>query len=236
MLGPMDFFDLRDEGVRYLFRSAPLVWDLVANIEQIVEDLVGGRRIINGDIHPRAELSDGPLIVEDGVRVEPGVYIQGPAYLGRSVVVRHGAYVRGHCAFLQGSVLGHASEAKNALFLPHAKAPHFAYVGDSVLGHRVNLGAGTKLSNMPIASGAIENDHRRTIAIAVDGRSYDTGLTKLGAILGDEVQTGCNAVLNPGCVLGPRSLVYPNATVPKGYHRADTIIKLRQVLQEESRR
>ncbi len=130
---------------------------------------------------------------------------------------------------LTGSVLGHASEAKNSLFLPQAHAPHFNYVGDSILGHRANLGAGTKLSNLTIIS---EKDRmtgeRPTIQIQVEDLIYDTGLAKLGSILGDDAQTGCNSVLNPGCLVGPRTLVYANLSLRKGYYGADQMIKLRQ--------
>jgi bifunctional N-acetylglucosamine-1-phosphate-uridyltransferase/glucosamine-1-phosphate-acetyltransferase GlmU-like protein len=143
--------------------------------------------------------------------------------------VRHGAYVRENVILLADSILGHASEAKNALFLPGAAAPHFAYVGDSILGHRVNLGAGTKLSNLGILSAKDGATGKRpTIRLTVGDQEYDTGLSKFGAILGDDVQTGCNAVLNPGCIVGPRTLIYANMSLRKGYHPADAIIKLRQ--------
>jgi len=130
---------------------------------------------------------------------------------------------------LSGSVLGHASEAKNAIFLPGAHAPHFNYIGDSILGHRTNLGAGTKLSNLTLVS---ERDpltkKRPTIRLTVEGRVIDTGLEKLGAIIGDDVQTGCNSVMNPGCLIGPRTLVYANVSLRKGFYPADSIIKLHQ--------
>jgi bifunctional N-acetylglucosamine-1-phosphate-uridyltransferase/glucosamine-1-phosphate-acetyltransferase GlmU-like protein len=113
--------------------------------------------------------------------------------------------------------------------LPGAHAPHFNYVGDSILGHRANLGAGTKLSNLGILS---EKDavtgKRPSIHLTIDNQTYDTGLTKMGAILGDDAQTGCNAVLNPGTLIGPRTLVYANLSLRKGYHAADSIIKFRQ--------
>ncbi len=143
--------------------------------------------------------------------------------------MRHGAYVRENVILLDGAILGHASEAKHALFLPNAHAPHFAYVGDSILGQGVNLGAGTKLSNLGILSAKDPLTGKRpTIKLTIDDREYDTGLTKFGAILGDGVQTGCNAVLNPGCIVGPGTLVYANTSLRKGYHPAGSIIKLRQ--------
>jgi bifunctional N-acetylglucosamine-1-phosphate-uridyltransferase/glucosamine-1-phosphate-acetyltransferase GlmU-like protein len=137
--------------------------------------------------------------------------------------------VRENVVLLAGSLLGHASEAKNSLFLPGAHAPHFNYVGDSILGHDVNLGAGTKLSNLAINSRKDpETGRRPTIQLEIAGSQFDLGLSKLGAILGDGAQTGCNAVLNPGCLVGPRTLVYANVSLRKGYYPPDQIIKLRQ--------
>ena len=120
--------------------------------------------------------------------------------------------------------------------LPMTKAREFAYVGDSILGHHVNLGAGTKLSNLGVLSARDPATGRRpTIKLTIDGRDYDTGLTKFGAILGDGAQTGCNAVLNPGCIVGPGTLVYANASLRKGFHPAHSIIKLRQNLRAMER-
>lgn len=183
-----------------------------------------------------AWLSDAPIVIEAGAIIEHGAYIVGPAYIGAGAIVRHGAYVRENVILLEGSVLGHASEAKNALFLPGAHAPHFNYVGDSILGHRVNLGAGTILSNLAVLSEKDPQTGKRpTIRLTVDDREYDTGLTKFGAILGDDAQTGCNAVLNPGCVVGPRTLIYAGVSLRKGYHPPDTIVKLRQTVRPMSR-
>ena len=116
--------------------------------------------------------------------------------------------------------------------LPHSQAPHFAYIGDSILGHHVNLGAGTKLSNVPITKGYIRGvKSDENVGLTLDGCVYDTGTRKLGAILGDEVQTGCNSVLNPGTLIGPRTLVYPNAVLARGFYPGGSIIKLRQQLE-----
>ena len=135
------------------------------------------------------------------------------------------------------SILGHASEAKNSVFLENAHAPHFAYVGDSILGNNTNLGAGTKLSNLTLISEKDkESGIRPTIKLHIDGREYDTGLAKFGAILGDGTQTGCNSVLNPGCVIGKRSLVYANMSLRKGYYPAESVMKLRQTTKILKRR
>ena len=116
--------------------------------------------------------------------------------------------------------VGNATELKNTLLLDDAAAPHYNYCGDSVLGNRANLGAGTKLSNYKIADD-------KTVRLITDDGPIDTGLEKFGAILGDGASTGCNSVLNPGTVLGRNVLVYACAAL-RGYVPHDTIVKLRQ--------
>ncbi len=232
MVHPSDFFDLSDPQVALIFEGCDTVWQAVSQIKSHVARLAGSERVILGEVMPGAYLGEGPFVIDKGARVEPGAYVHGPAYIGAGAVVRHGAFVRENVILLPGSILGHASEAKNALFLPGAAAPHFNYVGDSILGHHVNLGAGTKLSNLGILSEKDEATGKRpSIHLNIDGKEYDTGLTKLGAILGDHTQTGCNAVLNPGCLIGPRTLIYANLSLRKGYHPADSIIKLKQTVR-----
>ena len=149
--------------------------------------------------------SNGPVHIVDGALIGPSVHIEGPSYIAGEV--RHGAYVRSHSWICRGAVVGHATEVKHSLLLPGAKAPHFNYVGDSILGRGVNLGAGCKLSNL-------RNDGRE---IRIHNLGIDTGLRKFGAILGEGVQIGCNAVCNPGTVLGQGCNVWPNVTVSGGH-------------------
>lgn len=237
MLSPDDFFDMRDNQVVALFAGCDYAWQVLVRLADYIERQTQGKQIIEGEVMAGAHISDRPVYIGPGARIEPGAYVLGPAYIGPGAVVRHGAFVRENVVLLPGAILGHASESKNSLFLPHAHAPHFNYIGDSVLGQHSNLGAGTKLSNLPVVS---ERDpvtgRRPTIKITIGDRAYDTGLAKLGAILGDNVQTGCNAVLNPGCLVGRNSLVYANLSLRKGYYPADTIIKLRQTSELEERR
>ncbi|MFN2134907.1 MAG: glucose-1-phosphate thymidylyltransferase [Candidatus Promineifilaceae bacterium] len=236
MLEASEFFDLSDPFVASFFVGTHYVWDAVPHIGRHVARLTEGAQVIEGTVMPGAYLSDRPLYISPDAIVEPGAYVLGPAYIGEGAIVRHGALVRENVIMLAGSVLGHASEAKNSLFLPRAHAPHFNYVGDSILGEAVNLGAGTKLSNLGIVSAKDEATGKRpTIVLAVGEERYDTGLAKLGAILGDGVQTGCNSVLNPGCMVGPRTLIYANVSLRKGYHPADSIIKLRQTIRRMER-
>ncbi|MBE2223490.1 MAG: glucose-1-phosphate thymidylyltransferase [Anaerolineae bacterium] len=236
MLAAVDFFDLRVPETAVFFENCAFVWEAIPRIAAHVARLVGDGQTILGEVMPGAYLSDRPIYVAEGARIEPGAYVQGPAYIGAGAVVRHGAFVRENVVLLDGAILGHASEAKNSLFLPKAAAPHFNYVGDSILGHAVNLGAGTKLSNLGIMSEKDELTGKRPfIKLMIEDELYDTGLAKMGAILGDGAQTGCNSVLNPGCVIGSNTLVYANVSLRKGYYAPNSIIKLRQTVNSVSR-
>ncbi len=237
MLKPEDFFDLSDldEPLAGLFAGVEQVWDVLAKLNPYLEQLLPQRAAILGEVDPGATLVSPELIyIGPGTRVEAGAYIVGPTYIGANCEVRHGAYIRGSVMAGDHCVLGHASEFKNALLLPGAHAAHFAYVGDAILGHWVNLGAGTKLANLEVFSDLhkAKTGRRPTIKIPIPGmpEPVDTGLTKMGAIFGDNAQCGCNTVTNPGCLIGHDTLIYPNLSLRKGYWTAGKIIKLSQEL------
>jgi len=159
--------------------------------------------------------SNGPVHIDESATIEPEVHIIGPAYIGPNAVIRHGAYIRENSWVCAGALVGHASETKHSILLPGSKAPHFNYVGDSVLGPEVNLGAGVKLSNL-------RNDGKE-VYTRINGERVATGLRKFGAILGEGCQLGCNAVTNPGVVLGSKCMVMPNTTVTGIHSQGSTI-------------
>ena len=152
-----------------------------------------------------------------GVLIESGALIKGPAVIGEYTEVRQGAYLRGYCLTGKRCVIGHTTEVKHSVFLNDAKAGHFAYLGDSILGNDANLGAGTKFANLRFLPGNVQ--------VRTDRGVLDTGLRKLGAILGDQVQTGCNSVTNPGTLIGPEGILMPNTTAGSGFHKPKTIIR-----------
>ncbi len=162
-------------------------------------------------------LSGEDIFIGEGSVIETGAFIQGPTYIGQKTEVRQGAYLRGGCLVGERCVVGHVTEMKNSVMLPGAKAGHFAYIGDSLLGKACNLGAGTKLANLKLV--------KTTISIKGPDKQYDTGLRKFGVIMGDGTESGCNTVTSPGTLLGPRCLVAPNATVKAGYYPRQTIIR-----------
>lgn len=153
----------------------------------------------------------------EGAVVESGAFLQGPTIIGRYTEVRQGAYVRGSCLVGDYCVVGHVTEIKNAVLLNGAKAGHFAYIGDSILGSHCNLGAGTKLANLKIV--------RSAVTVQVDKKVYETGLRKFGVIMGDRTETGCNSVTSPGTLLGPRSIVGANVTVKAGVYPPRSVVR-----------
>ena len=176
------------------------------------EELAGASVIMAGAVlvGPRIRLGRGVL-------VESGAFIKSPAVIGDHTEIRQGAYLRGYTLIGARCVVGHVTEVKHSIFLDDAKAGHFAYLGDSILGGNANLGAGTKLANLRFVRGEVQ--------IKTPEGTVNSGLRKLGALLGDQVQTGCNSVTNPGTLLGHNSLVLPNTTVGSGYHRPHSIIR-----------
>lgn len=177
------------------------------------EQLAGATVIMAGTV-----LLGRRIKLGKGVLVESGALIKSPAIIGDQTEVRQGAYLRGYCLTGRSCVLGHTTEVKHSIFLNNAKAGHFAYLGDSILGNNVNLGAGTKFANLRFLGGNI------TIRTKEEGL-LDTGRRKFGAILGDETQTGCNSVTSPGTLIGKNSFLMPNATARSGYHPPRTVIR-----------
>jgi NDP-sugar pyrophosphorylase family protein len=216
MLAPSDFFDLDDYEHRTLFHDDRItyVWDVLKLLGDYLDQII--RPEIEGHVMEGAYLLDDLIYIGPGSVVEPGVVIKGPTYIGANTQVRQGAYVRGNVLVGNNCVVGHATEIKNSIMLNAVHAAHFAYVGDSILGNHVNLGAGSRLANLKL--------DRTNVIIKIAERTYDTGLKKLGAIAGDRVETGCNTVSNPGTLLGPGCIAYA-LTLLRGSYPANSLIK-----------
>ncbi|GAB4226485.1 MAG: glucose-1-phosphate thymidylyltransferase [Chlamydiales bacterium] len=206
-----ELFDLDQISFSKLFLETVYPWEVLFHLKAFFETQTLGS--IQTEIPEGAILVDPENItIGKGTIIEPGSYIKGPCIIGQNCTVRQGAYIRGYCLTGDNCVIGHATEVKHSIFLNHAKAAHFAYLGDSILGSHVNLGAGVKCANLRL-------DESEIILKLLDGH-YSTGLRKLGAILGDYVQIGCNAVTNPGTVMGKRSHCFPciniGGIIPQG--------------------
>ncbi|GAB6191920.1 LbetaH domain-containing protein [Desulfocastanea catecholica] len=164
-----------------------------------------------------AVLLGDKIALGQGVLVEAGAMIKSPAIIGDMSEVRQGAYLRGYCLAGKRCVLGHATEIKHSILLNDAKAGHFAYLGDSILGNDVNLGAGTKLANLRFLPG--------NIIVSFEGKHHNTARRKLGAIMADGCQTGCNSVTSPGTLMARGAVLLPNVTAKGGYHKERSILR-----------
>ncbi|MGC8916662.1 MAG: glucose-1-phosphate thymidylyltransferase [Thermoanaerobaculum sp.] len=219
---PEAFFHLEGFPHRPVFPDGEPVWAALAfGLSRYLEAWKAWE--IRSPVPEGVHILSGPVFVAEDVEIEPGAVIRGPVILDRGCRIRTGAYLRGPVLCGEGAVIGAHSELKNAILLPGAHAPHQNYVGDSILGRNVNLGAGTILSNVKNVGGEI--------VLTVDGQTIPTGLRKLGAILGDGCKTGCNTVTNPGVLMGPGCITYPNATLRAGFYPPRTVVKVRQVQQ-----
>ncbi len=216
MLSVEDFFDLAGFAHRALFADSRVehVWDVLKILSEYLETVVTPG--VEGQVMDGAYLLGDRIFIGPGSVVEPGAVIKGPAYIGANCQVRSGAYIRERVLVGDKCVVGHTTEIKNSIMIDGSQAGHFAYLGDSILGKGVNLGAGTKLANLKL--------DRSNVKIRVEDVVFDTGLRKLGAILGDDAQTGCNVVTNPGTLLGPACIAYA-LTSPTGYYPANSVIR-----------
>jgi carbonic anhydrase/acetyltransferase-like protein (isoleucine patch superfamily) len=171
--------------------------------------------------------AEGPLWIHPEAKLPTYATIIGPVYIGARSEIKPGAFIRGNVIVGEGCVLGNACEYKNCLLMDGVKTPHYNYVGDSILGNKAHLGAGAICSNLRLDN--------REVLVRIGAAVYSTGLRKFGAILGDAAEVGCNAVLNPGTLLGPRSLVMP-AIAFGGYLPAGHIARVRSTIVAEPRR
>ncbi len=224
MFKPAELFDLSQTEHGALFEGCDYAWDVLKKLESYL--LAQGQPVLRNRCEGVAFIGSRVSIGE-GTVVEDGAMIRGPAIIGRNCQIRHNAYIRENVIIGDECVVGNACEVKNSLLFNRVQAAHFNYVGDSVLGYRAHLGAGVVLSNHKLVPG--------NITVEMDGQPFDTGLRKFGALLGDGAEAGCNAVLNPGSILGRNALVYANVSW-RGHLPSNMIVKNKAALEVVVRR
>jgi len=166
------------------------------------------------------------IFIGSGTLVEAGATIKNHTIIEKNCEVRQGAYLRGFAFIGQNSVVGHTTEIKNSILIRHVEAGHFAYIGDSIVGSYVNLGAGTKISNLEFRSlAAKQKELFPKINFQIDRTRVNTGLSKFGAIIGDGCETGCNSVLCPFVLLEPKCWIMPCFCVVKGVYKKGKILR-----------
>ena len=211
-----DLLDLEQTIAAELFRDKTYPWEVLPEIKAFILKL--GAALPEDEFdHP----SEDVWIAKDA-KVFPSAYIGGPCIIDHEAEVRHCAFIRGSAIVGKGCVVGNSVELKNVVLFDKVQTPHYNYVGDSVLGYKSHMGAGSITSN-------VKSD--KTLVVVKGDVNIETGLKKFGAILGDFVEVGCNSVLNPGSILGRRVSVYPTSSVrgvvPEGciYKSASDIVR-----------
>ena len=187
----------------YPWEALPHIKDFILEYGAMLDDLSYEQRDNNVWIHKTAEIA-------------PSAYIGSNVIIGADTQVRHCAYIRENALIGKKAVIGNSTEVKNSILFDNVQVPHFNYIGDSILGYKSHCGAGVITSNVKSDSSLV--------SVNCDSERIETGLKKFGAVLGDRVEVGCNAVLNPGTVIGMNSNVYPLSSV-RGYVEANSIYK-----------
>ena len=203
-----DLFESQPEYIAPLFEGCEYPWEILPKIKEYVKSL------IEKGIPGYTLIADGVLVGEN-VKIYPTATIEAPAIIGSGTEVRPGAFIRGSVITGENCVIGNSSELKNCVLLSKVQIPHYNYVGDSILGNKAHTGAGTICSNL--------KSDGKNIVIHGDVE-YETGLRKIGGILADGADVGCNSVINPGTVIGKNTSVYALTSL-RGVYPADCIVK-----------
>ncbi len=191
------------EGLTYPWEALPKIKDFIVSLgEKLPEE--------------KYERREGNIWIARNAKVFPSAYIGGPAIIDEEAEIRHCAFIRGSAIVGKGAVVGNSTELKNVILFNKVQVPHYNYVGDSILGYKAHMGAGSITSN-------VKSD-KTLVAVKAGEEICETGLKKFGAMLGDYVEVGCNSVLNPGTVIGRNTNIYPTSMV-RGLIPADSIYK-----------
>ena len=205
-----DLYDLNETIAAELFDGLTYPWEALPKIGDFIRKL--GATLSEEEYEKVGE----DVWIARSANVFPSAYIHGPAIIGKEAEVRHCAFIRGNALVGEGAVVGNSTELKNVVLFNKVQVPHYNYVGDSILGYRAHMGAGSITSN-------VKSD-KTLVTVKDGGTRIPTGLKKFGAMLGDFVEVGCNSVLNPGTVIGRNTIIYPLSSV-RGTIPSDSIYK-----------
>ncbi len=205
-----NLYDLNETIAADLFEGKEYPWEVLPEISKFIIKLGEGLDT------EKFDKSGENIWIAKSAKIAPTASINGPCIIDEEAEVRHCAFIRGNAIVGKGAVVGNSTELKNVVLFNKVQVPHYNYVGDSVLGYKAHMGAGSITSN-------VKSDKTLVVVKAKEGQ-IETGLKKMGAMLGDNVEIGCNSVLNPGTVIGPNSNVYPTSCV-RGCIPANHIFK-----------
>ena len=206
----INLYDLNETIAAPVFEGFTYPWEVLPEIKSFISEL---GKTLPAD---RFDKVGENVWIAKSAKVAPSAYINGPAIIDEEAEIRHCAFIRGSAIVGKGAVVGNSTELKNVILFNKVQVPHYNYVGDSILGYKSHMGAGSITSN-------VKSD-KTLVVVRCNGEECHTGLKKFGAMLGDNVEVGCNSVLNPGTVIGSHSNIYPLSSV-RGFVPAHSIYK-----------
>ena len=213
-----NLYNLEETIAKELLESVTYPWEALQKIEEFILKI--GEKLDKEKYEQKGE----NIWIAKSAKVAPTAYINGPAIIGENAEVRHCAFIRGKAIVGEGAVVGNSTELKNVILFNKVQVPHYNYVGDSILGYKSHMGAGSITSN-------VKSDKK--LVIVKNGKeTIETGLKKFGAMLGDNVEVGCGSVLNPGTVIGSNTNIYPLSSV-RGVVLKNSIYKNKNEIVEK---
>ena len=213
-----NLYNLEETIAKDIFIGCTYPWEVLPKIEEFIIKL--GRSLPQDEYE---EISDNVWIAKTA-KVAPTAYIAGPTIIGKNAEVRHCAFIRGKAIVGEGAVVGNSTELKNVILFNKVQVPHYNYVGDSILGYKSHMGAGSITSN-------VKSD-KKLVIVKNGEEKIETGLKKFGAMIGDNVEVGCGSILNPGSVIGRNTNIYPLSSV-RGVVPEDSIYKNKNEIVEK---
>ncbi len=213
-----NLYNLDETIAKELLESVTYPWEVLPKIAEFIVEL--GKKL---DINKYNKIGEDIWIAKTA-KVAPTAFITGPAIIGENAEIRHCAFIRGKAIVGDGAVVGNSTELKNVILFNKVQVPHYNYVGDSILGYKSHMGAGSITSN-------VKSD-KKLIIIKNKEKQIETGMKKIGAMLGDEVEVGCGSVLNPGTIVGRNTNIYPLSSV-RGVVPEKSIYKNRNEIVEK---
>ena len=213
-----NLYNLDETIASKIFEGATYPWEVLPKIEEFIKEL--GNTLSSEEYEKRGE----DIWIDKTATIAPTAYIKGPAIIGKNAEIRHCAFIRGKAIVGEGAVVGNSTELKNVILFNKVQVPHYNYVGDSILGYKAHMGAGSITSN-------VKSD-KKLVVVKNKEEKIETGLKKFGAMLGDNVEIGCGSVLNPGTVIGKNTNVYPLSSV-RGVVPSNSIYKKQNEIVEK---
>ena len=213
-----NLYNLDETIASKIFEGATYPWEVLPKIEEFIKEL--GNTLSSEEYEKRGE----DIWIAKTATIAPTAYIKGPAIIGKNAEIRHCAFIRGKAIVGEGAVVGNSTELKNVILFNKVQVPHYNYVGDSILGYKAHMGAGSITSN-------VKSD-KKLVVVKNKEEKIETRLKKFGAMLGDNVEIGCGSVLNPGTVIGKNTNVYPLSSV-RGVVPSNSIYKKQNEIVEK---